>query len=327
MPGQIGMEKSPLEYVNKLVEVFREVKRVLRSDGTLWLNLGDSYCNAKGTASNPGGRVGPNQCFHSAHKEANAIPLWRPNKSDAESWGMKHKDLVGIPWMVAFALRADGWYLRKDIIWHKPNPMPESVTDRPTSSHEYIFLLSKSERYYYDREAILEEGRSGPSDIRKMLEKKDRIGGKHKNLADPLSKASAATNIGRKRAVGGTVIDKQRGHSRRHEGFSDRWDGMTKAEQCSIGRNKRSVWTVATQPFRGAHFATFPPKLIEPCILASAPPRGIVLDPFGGSGTVGVVARDLGRDFILIELNPEYCDMARKRISDMFTQPEVVEAL
>lgn len=195
----------------------------------------------------------------------------------------KPKDLVMIPQFVALALQSDGWYLRSDIIWHKPNPMPESVTDRPTKAHEYVFLLTKSAKYYYDAEAVKEMGTSGPSDIKKMEEGKERIGGKHKHLDDPYSKASKATNIGQKRSVGG-----QR-------------------------RNRRTVWTIPTCPYPGAHFAVFPPKLIEPCILAGCPVGGTVLDPFGGSGTTAEVAQRLGRDSILIELNQDYIPMQQKR--------------
>ncbi len=190
--------------------------------------------------------------------------------------GLKPKDLVGIPWMVAFALRTDGWYLRSDIIWAKPNPMPESVTDRPTKSHEYLFLLSKSERYYYDAEAIKEPVQSGPSDIRKMEEKKDRISAKHlTHSPGPLAAANPETNIGQKRGVGDPS-----------------------------GRNRRSVWNIATAPYSGAHFATFPTALVKPCILAGSKPGDVVLDPFLGSGTVAEVAQDLGRDWIGCDLNP-----------------------
>jgi DNA modification methylase len=206
--------------------------------------------------------------------------------------GIKPKDLCGIPWRVAFALQSDGWYLRQDIIWSKPNPMPESVRDRCTKAHEYIFMLSKSERYYYDQDAIKE-----PAiyfDIAGM----DESG--FKNAAEFDGKHGEAAKNGEQRR------DKQRGHGRRHAGFNDRWDAMEKSEQCGAMRNKRSVWTVATKPYAEAHFATFPPKLIEPCILAGCPVGGTVLDPFFGSGTTGQVAQALGRDWIGIELNPAY---------------------
>jgi DNA modification methylase len=215
-----------------------------------------------------------------APRIASMGPVTQPNRMPQPN--LKPKDLVGIPWRVAFALQADGWYLRQDIIWHKPNPMPESVTDRCTKAHEYLFLLSKSARYYFDAIVIHEPVQSGESDVRKMKEAKARIGGRHKTLDDPLS---ATTNIGQKRSVG---------------------NGET--------RNRRTVWEIATAPFAGAHFATFPPALIEPCIKAGCPEGGTVLDPFGGAGTTGLVADRLRRNAILIELNPAYADMARRRI-------------
>lgn len=217
---------------------------------------------------------------------------------------LKSKDLVGIPWRIAFALQADGWYLRSDIIWSKPNPIPESVTDRPTKAHEYIFLLSKKEKYYYDQEAILEPcTESTFTRIAQDLESQE---------GSWRANGGAKTNGPMKPVVRKT--DKQRGHSRRHAGFNDRWDHMTKAEQAANGRNKRTIWTVATHPFSEAHFATFPEDLIKPCILAGCPEGGIVLDPFGGSGTTAVVSRSLGRKSIYIDLNPKYADMAIKRL-------------
>ena len=260
--GQLGREKTPEEYVSKMVEVFREVRRVLRNDGTLWLNLGDSYAreggNSAGVPRHWDGRASDPGGHHDKRPNASKINL-------------KPKDLVGIPWRVAFALQADGWYLRSDIIWHKPNPMPESVTDRPTKAHEYLFLLTKSERYYYDAEAIREDG---PTYIRKAS---GYVG-------------FNATHTG----------NNQKG------GFADR-DTITE------GRNKRTVWTVATSPYAEAHFATFPPKLIEPCILAGCPSGGLVLDPFAGSGTTIQVAQQLGRQGVGIELNPAYIVLAETR--------------
>lgn len=288
--GQIGLEETPEQFIAQLIDVFREVRRVLRDDGTLWLNIGDSYSSG-GRDSYGTFQPGSKQATHSAIKSAR-----RP----AAPEGVKPKDLIGIPWMLAFALRADGWYLRQDIIWHKPNPMPESVKDRCTKAHEYLFLLTKSPRYYFDADAINERCESGESDIRKMKEQLPRIGGKHKTLVDPLSMASSTTNIGQKRSVG---------------------NGET--------RNKRSVWTVATQPFKEAHFATFPPALIEPCILAGSKPGDLVLDPFGGAGTTGLVADRLQRDAILIELNAEYAGIAKRRISadsPLFTHDAVSAA-
>lgn len=283
MAAQIGLEPSPEGFVREMVGLFHEVHRVLRSDGTLWLNLGDSYMG--------GGRGGGAE---NCKQRTNVGSLdAAPNQRVI---GYKQKDLVGVPWMVAFALRADGWWLRQDIIWSKPNPMPESVTDRCTKAHEYLFMLSKSERYYYDQEAIKEPA------IYSGLANQDESGFK-----DPRS-------FNGKHKAGYRSADKQRGHGRRHAGFNDRWDDMERAEQCSGMRNKRSVWEVATQAFSEAHFATFPPALIEPCILAGCPKGGIVLDPFGGAGTTGLVADRYGRSAILIELNPEYAEMARRRI-------------
>lgn len=272
---QIGLEPTPQAYVETMRSVFSEVRRVLRDDGTLWLNLGDCYSGSgKGV-----------------------------------KWdGLKPKDLLGIPWRVAFALQEDGWYLRSDIIWHKPNPMPESVTDRPTRSHEYIFLLTKSAKYYYDAAAI----RNPPSpDLIKQVEEgyngnavKDYL---KSNVQDASATKSRIINGARKR------IDKQRGHGRRHAGFNDKWDALTPAEQSLLGSNKRDVWTVAPANYREAHFATFPPDLIRPCILAGSKPGDTVLDPFGGSGTTGMVALKLDRKAVLIELNSDYLKLCEKR--------------
>lgn len=294
--GQIGLEPSPAEFVEQMVAVFGDVRRVLRADGTLWLNLGDSYAND--------GKWGG----HTGGKHVNALhcsPIGRNKKYT----GLKPKDLIGIPWRVAFALQADGWYLRQDIIWSKPNPMPESVQDRCTKSHEYLFMLAKSARYNYDAAAIAEDA------IYSGLANQDESGFK-----DPRS-------FNGKHKEGYRTSDKQRGHGRRHAGFNDRWDTMEKAEQYSGKRNKRSVWNVATKPFAEAHFATFPPDLIEPCVKAGCPVGGTVLDPFGGAGTTGMVADRLGRNAILIELNPEYAAIAEKRINadgGMFAQVAAV---
>jgi DNA modification methylase len=279
--GQLGLEPTPEMFVTHLVEVFRHVWRVLKPDGTLWLNLGDSYAQSGG--SNAGLKV--------------------------KGEGLKQKDLIGIPWMTAFALRASGWYLRSDIIWSKPNCMPESVTDRVTRSHEYIFFLSKSDQYFYDAAAI----RNPPSEaLIKQIEQgyngqatKDFIG---TGVQDASETKSRIINGYRKR------VDKQRGHSRRHEDFNDRWDAMTKEEQMLCGSNKRSVWTVAPANYPGAHFATWPPELIKPCILAGSPAGGTVLDPFAGSGTTGEVAIEYGRNFIGCELNDEYMPLIKDRL-------------
>jgi DNA modification methylase len=287
--GQIGLEETPDAFVAEMVELFREVRRVLRDDGTLWLNLGDSYQNAKGQSGGFDPKQPARRHLRAARPQDKAIP------------GLKPKDLIGIPWRVAFALQADGWYLRQDIIWSKPNPMPESVQDRCTKAHEYIFMLSKSARYFYDIDAIKEP--MSLSSVERLSQDVESQTGSNR--------VPGKTN-GNMKAVG--RVDKQRGHGRRHAGFNDRWDAMERAEQCTGMRNKRSVWEVATQPFSEAHFATFPPALIEPCIKAGCPAGGTVLDPFGGAGTTGLVADRLQRNAILIELNPAYAEMARKRL-------------
>lgn len=266
-PAEIGLEETPEQFVAKLVAVFREVKRALKDDGTLWLNLGDSYARTGGDSSQSG--------RHWDGREKN--PTNGSNRF-AKDLGLKAKDLIGIPWMVAFALRADGWYLRQDIIWHKPNPMPESVTDRCTKSHEYIFLLSKSQKYWYDHEAIKEESVMDRMPGRNMTD--TRIthgkGGGNSGIANLLKKY--------------------------HE------DGFPE------NRNKRSVWTVTTKPYSEAHFATYPPDLIVDCIKAGCPEGGIVLDPFMGAGTTAMVARKLNRNYVGFELNPEYIKIAQNRI-------------
>lgn len=283
--NQIGLEQTPEEYVEKLAEVFREVRRVLRKDGTLWVNLGDSY-NAAGREGH-GTRRGCKQGTNRASAEG--ADGCRPT-----AHGLKPKDLVGIPWRVAFALQADGWYLRQDIIWSKPNPMPESVTDRCTKSHEYLFLLAKSERYYFDSKAIAEPA------AQSSLDRWDQdVGGQKGSYRVP------GKSNGPMRAVGVPVV-----HGNR-PGRDDGGRACNKPDQYT--RNKRSVWTVSTQPYKQAHFATFPPALILPCILAGCPAGGTVLDPFGGSGTTGDVASGNGRDAILIELNPDYVELSRQR--------------
>lgn len=266
--GQLGLEPTPEEYVANLVEVFREVRRVLRDDGTLWLNLGDSY---NGSKMNRSGQHG--------YKDGRSNRDKRFSVGGVK--GLKPKDLVGIPWMVAFALRADGWYLRQDIIWHKPNPMPESVKDRCTKAHEYIFLLSKSPKYYYDADSIKEPS----SDLEKSKKRYEKpFGGKK---AEELLK----TNQVHTRTIGMREFDGK--------------------------RNKRSVWTVPTRPFPEAHFAVYPPDLITPCILAGCPVGGTVLDPFAGSGTTLLVATQHHRKSIGIELNPEYIEIAKRRLNSV----------
>jgi len=399
---EIGQEPTPAAYVETMVAVFREIWRVLRDDGTVWLNLGDSYAGSgkafgdtktdnKGNGSSRGVRIG------SVHGESGHTSGVKPPP------GFKAKDLIGIPWRVAFALQADGWFLRSDIVWAKPNCMPESVTDRPTRSHEYIFLLTKKARYFYDAEAIKEPA-IYDVDGTGTAARKARSGDDHK--AFPADGRNGIRPAGYKNSVNfngkNSGNEKQRGHSRRHDGFSDRWDAMEKEEQFSGMRNKRDVWTVSTACYPEAHFATFPPELIKPCILAGTSAGGacaecgaplrreievgssniehqracggdangeyegqstkdhaahgvqdasavkarilaglrerkttgwgrtckcdngapqqqrptlpcVVLDPFGGSGTTGEVALELGRRAILIELNPDYLPLIEKR--------------
>lgn len=281
--GQIGLEPTPDEFVAKLVTVFREVRRVLRDDGTLWLNIGDSY------ASNPAsGGAQSGKMTGGEHKRTPGERKYqRPD-------GCKPKDLIGIPWMLAFALRADGWYLRQDIIWHKPNPMPESVRDRCTKAHEYIFLLSKSPRYYFDNDAIREPWEGEAAKAVAMGSKE--VGQRGIN-------ASARRGL----ADNQTTQFKKQGHS----GYFGA-DG--KCLLNPLGANKRSVWKVATRAYKGAHFATYPEELVEPMVLAGCPPGGIVLDQFFGSGTTGAVAQRLGRQWIGCELNTAYKALQDERL-------------
>lgn len=328
--GQIGLEESPTDYVAALVAVFREVRRVLRSDGTLWLNLGDSY-NAHPGQRKTTDKAGPKQVTNGGSNSA-------PSRNVGTC---KPKDLLGIPWMVAFALRADGWWLRQDIIWSKPNPMPESVTDRCTKAHEYLFLLSKSERYYYDADAIREDSITG--DPRRPYTSEgawqmdgrpveQRHGGKPRKIKVPSGWDTGDGAHGTIHRDGRTLVPeyrqvgKPRTAGNKSHKYVDAYEASeteehrTKAGLMKVAdvpwysRNRRSVWTVATAPFPEAHFATFPPALVEPCILAGCPKGGTVLDPFGGSGTTGLVADRLGRDAVLIELNPEYAEMAERRL-------------
>jgi DNA modification methylase len=305
--GQLGLENTPEEFVASMVGVFHEVKRVLRRDGTLWLNIGDSYAGSgKGQSSNGENDPKKNKTrgmkvpVHRASSVASStLQGGKRTQSGAlrahengSTPNLKPKDLVGIPWMLAFALRADGWYLRQDIIWHKPNPMPESVTDRCTKAHEYIFLLSKSPHYYYDQRAIKEPAST--------------------NTHARLARAA----IGHK-----SNPDQKRNGIRPRKlaaaGSGTKQNTSFDAAMCEVvnERNKRSVWCVGSKPYKGAHFATFPPDLIEPCILAGAPIGGAVLDPFMGSGTTGYVALKHQRDFVGIELNPAYVKLAMARIA------------
>jgi DNA modification methylase len=302
--GQIGLEASPDAFVAKLVEVFREVRRVLRDDGTVWLNLGDSYAN-NGTGGNgaTGGR--DKSTPQSAMPPIGTTPV---KKSVPD--GLKVKDLIGIPWRVAFALQADGWYLRQDIIWHKPNPMPESVRDRCTKAHEYIFLLSKAERYYFDSEAMQEP--ATPQGIAR----RDRADLRQKEGWSEAYHGNPPKGLAKGR--GGKNAFRGQGHQRDSASGPANREGR---DMTNIGegetRNRRSVWTVATKPYKGAHFATFPPDLIRPCILAGCPKDGTVLDPFGGSGTTAQVALEEGRKAVLCELNTDYIALAHKRLEGL----------
>lgn len=272
--GQMGLEETPEEFVEKMVEVFREVRRVLRDDGTLWLNIGDTYA-----ASGRGGGGGSFQDSDVGTK------ISSKNHKRCAVQGLKPKDLVGIPWMLAFALRADGWYLRQDNIWHKPNPMPESVKDRCTKAHEYIFLLAKSEKYYYDNVSIYEKANyDGRRDTKHKGSNKYRSG---KHLNNGNAQLFTLSSKGRER-----WIEKDGVHV----------------------RNKRSVWSINTKSYKDAHFATFPPELIVDPIKAGCPEGGIVLDPFMGAGTTAVVARKLDRNYVGIESNKNYIDIAEKRL-------------
>jgi DNA modification methylase len=296
--GQIGLEQTPEEYIAAMVEVFRCVRDVLADDGTLWLNIGDSY-----NAYN--GNRGRSTSFQQATDEA--LPKL-PKGAGLTVQDLKNKDLIGIPWMLAFALRADGWYLRQDIIWHKPNPMPESVRDRCTKAHEYIFLLSKSDRYYYDAEAIAQplaetsKARLAQPNLANQRGS-DRVPGK---MNGPMKAVGP-------RFGGNKYGDDGREESRTKSG--NEWNGG------SGKANRRSVWSVATRPYKGAHFATFPPALIEPCILAGSRPGDIVLDPFMGSGTTAQVALEHGRAYLGCELNSDYKALQDERISKVSEQP------
>lgn len=303
MEGQIGLELTPELFVEEMVSVFREVRRVLRGDGTLWLNLGDSYA-ASGRGGNPDDSPHQKQASNRGSRQ-----FFQPPPA-----GYKKKDLIGIPWMVAFALRADGWYLRQDIIWAKPNPMPESVTDRCTKAHEYMFLLSKSARYHYDADAIVEAFSTDPAE---NYPARAKITGR--------GSQGAADARGNDRDKSGG-FPPRRGVPPRHADYASCDQSGLDAAGGGMGRNKRSVWNVATSPFKEAHFATFPPALIEPCILAGCPEGGTVLDPFGGAGTTGLVADRKRRNAILIELNPEYAAIAGRRLKidgGMFTDVTV----
>ncbi|MCR4302278.1 MAG: site-specific DNA-methyltransferase [Sulfuricaulis sp.] len=309
--GQLGLESTPQEYVEKMVQVFREVRRVLRDDGTVFLNLGDSY-----SGSGKGGNPPESKHQKQATNHGSCFAVGETARSEAVTnvsrrWttelGIAPKNLIGIPWRVAFALQADGWYLRQDIIWAKPNPMPESVRDRCTKSHEYIFLLAKSEKYYYDFESMQEpmvtnDNRKpyAPGQVDARGNGHDRGGGQQRK-----PKGNAKTFRGGGAYTQGQSFDNSADVERQSHGNTPNEKGT---------RNRRSVWTVSTKPYKEAHFATFPPDLIEPCILAGCPEGGVVLDPFGGSGTTGLVAQRHGRQAVLLELNPAYIDLTVNRI-------------
>ncbi|XBT42175.1 site-specific DNA-methyltransferase [Pseudomonas viridiflava] len=321
--GQIGLEASPREFIDSLVAVFREVRRVLRDDGTIWVNMGDSY------ASKPNGPLGGGG--HKTDAPHVAVRTAHARRSSQIPGGFKHKDLMGMPWRLAFALQDDGWYLRQDIVWAKPNPMPESVRDRCTKAHEYLFLLSKSPKYFFDQSAIREPanltGKGSASTFR---------GGAY------VDGSTFDNSSGGTRTVSGNVVPRNNGvgwghgtdkTARQRERVSKR-NSFSRETKYSSGnhgqtgqhrpdredidydttRNKRSVWTVATNGFKGAHFATFPPDLIRPCVLAGSPRGGMVLDPFGGAGTTALVAMQEGRQSVICELNPEYAALARQRL-------------
>lgn len=302
MAGQLGLEHTPEEYIDKLVAIFSECRRILRSDGTAWVNLGDKWASG---GNGGGGSFMEERSEAWAHVKANKG--WRSPPA-----GYKDKDLVGIPWMFAFAARAEGWYLRQCNIWSKPNGMPESVRDRSTVSHEYVFHLSKNNDYWYDTDAARTQ--SQPSTETRLAQNVEARAGSDR------ANGGAKTN-GPMKAV--RRSDKQRGHTRKHEGFNDRWDAMEREQQMANGSNLRSVWWIAPAQYREGHYAVMPDALAEICIVAGCPAGGTVLDPFGGAGTTGLVADRHGRDAILIELNPDYAEMARNRIkadSPMFAE-------
>ncbi len=283
-PLEIGCEDTPEEYVDRLVAVFAEVKRVLKDDGVLWLNLGDTYAGSRSGPQGESGQMADRSVHRGFRARTKGIDPKNPAKGPGDNnapnrrrqKGLKNKDLVGLPWMTAFALRDDGWYLRADNIWHKPGPMPENVTDRCTRAHEYVFQFSKSENYYYD----------------------------HKAIAEPAANAGRTISLGSKSFARGQASGR---------GVKPSGNGTADEYEVHEARNKRSVWTVAYAPYEGAHFAVFPPALIEPCILATSRPGDVVLDPFFGSGTTGQVAETHERRWIGFDLNPKYAPLAKER--------------
>ena len=314
--SQIGLEPTPDQFIARLVAVFREVRRVLRPDGTIWVNMGDSYAGSRSGPDTNSPLLSKRNNHSQARSAQKLIASRRRDnaeipRSDITFPGYKPKDMMGMPWMLAFALRADGWYLRQDIIWHKPNPMPESVTDRCTKAHEYVFLLSKSERYFYDAEAVKEP--ASPNTHARMA--RGAVGSHmpHGWAQGDQPHDAAAFSAVRTNGVGfGHGYDKTTKSRVRKLAANGSFDEAVRGHVDA--RNKRSVWTINTQAYKEAHFATFPEKLVEPCILAGSRPGDMVLDPFMGSGTVACVATRLGRQYVGCELNPDYAAMAERRI-------------
>lgn len=328
--GQIGMERTLGEHLDTLVRLCEELKRVLKPSGTFWLNYGDCYATSPNGRSASDTKAAGNDDRTFRDKPFSTIgSIYDPDRSQVPQTKshtgsesikgrivagglLKPKDLCMIPNRLAIALQEAGWWVRSEIIWAKPNPMPESVTDRPATSHEKIWLLTKSARYYYNNEAVRMP--AAPTSEKRWMEDIDAQEGSWR--------ANGGTKDYPMKAVGGPRrSDKQRGHSRRHAGFNDRWDLMSRKEQSENGRNLRNyepapleVWNIATHPFSEAHFATFPPELVERCIKAGCPVNGTVLDPFGGSGTTALVAAIMGHDSISVELNPKYIEIAKRRI-------------
>lgn len=353
--GQIGLEPSLGEHLDVMVRVFREVRRVLRKDGTCWMNYGDCYAAAPNGRSAAATKAAGGDDRNYRDKPISTVgPIYVEDAEKGDRRGgvckqsrnegsnhtgrvvsgglLKPKDLCMIPNRLAIALQEDGWWVRSEIVWAKPNPMPESVIDRPATSHEKVFLLTKSARYFYDAAAVLEQEKTGT--------RRDGFRGENQGPSAYVNQPTVASNFKKVEKA-----DKQSGHGRRHAGFNKRWAAKRRdstsrhaghiqhanldAAPRVEGRNLRNVWAIATRPFVESHFATFPPDLVDPCIKAGCPERGVVLDPFGGAGTVGLVADRLRRDCILIELNPEYAEIARCRLSDdagMFGQISLEDA-
>lgn len=322
--GQIGVEKTPSEYLDRMVSLFGEIRRILRSDGTCWVNMGDGYNNAgtggngatggldKSTLASPSGPVG-----------------MTPTKKSVDR-NLKPKDLIGMPWRLAFALQDSGWWLRSDIIWAKLNGMPGSQTDRPTSSHEYVFLLTKSAHYWSDFDAIKTTPRE--SSMARLAQDVQAQAGSHRANGGaepngPMKAVAERKELPENQAKIGAYRDKQRGHSRTHAGFNERWKALEKSERQSQPVMMRDVWFVSPASFDEAHFAVMPEEIARRCILAGCPEGGTVLDPFSGSGTTGLVSLRYHRDFIGVELNPEYALMSERRIGNeipLFAGVEVV---